>query len=260
MLEFNLGMAIELLVAVLLVVTIGYCMLLNRRLTRLRADEVVLRATIGELLSATEVAERAIQGLKQTAVDCDLTLGVRMKAAETVIASLQAQMETAEKWSRNVPRPQSIGQTMAQAAAHVPAPRAPAPAPHAVAHSYAPQAPVSQVPMAPGYGHGHVPQGTAYGQPTAPAYHPTAAASALEVPFAAAMYDGPQMAPPQARQMMPPAYAPQNYAPAPQPYAAPVAPPVAAPAPSAARNVQAAAAQAADRLRAYRKSGGGEAA
>jgi hypothetical protein len=39
---------IEGLVAVLLVITIGYCMLLNKRLQRLKADEKSLKATIGE--------------------------------------------------------------------------------------------------------------------------------------------------------------------------------------------------------------------
>jgi len=55
-----LGIAIESLVAVLLVLTIGYCMLLNSRLKRLKADESSLKATIAELITATEIAERAI--------------------------------------------------------------------------------------------------------------------------------------------------------------------------------------------------------
>ena len=60
----SLGMAIERLVAILLMLTIGYCMLLNKRLKRLKADEHSLKATIGELITATEIAERAIGGLK----------------------------------------------------------------------------------------------------------------------------------------------------------------------------------------------------
>src|SRR5258708_23790863 len=61
-----LGLAIESLVAVLLVLTIGYCMLLNARLKRLKADEHSLKAVIAELITATEIAERAIGGLKHT--------------------------------------------------------------------------------------------------------------------------------------------------------------------------------------------------
>ena len=50
---------IESLVAILLLVTIGYCVILNARLKRLKADEQALKATISELITATEIAERA---------------------------------------------------------------------------------------------------------------------------------------------------------------------------------------------------------
>ena len=83
-----LSLLIESLVAVLLVLTIGYCMILNRRLKRLRADESSLRATIAELVAATGVAERAIEGLKTTVTDCDATLGERLRNAERVAADL----------------------------------------------------------------------------------------------------------------------------------------------------------------------------
>jgi hypothetical protein len=69
-------------VAVLLVLTIGYCMLLNRRLKLLKADEQSLRATISELVTATEIAERAIGGLKLTVHECDMGLGERLRKAE----------------------------------------------------------------------------------------------------------------------------------------------------------------------------------
>jgi hypothetical protein len=71
-------------VAILLVLTIGYCMLLNRRLKLLKADEQSLRATISELVTATEIAERAIGGLKLTVHECDMGLGERLRKAERV--------------------------------------------------------------------------------------------------------------------------------------------------------------------------------
>lgn len=77
-----ISLAAEALVAVLLVITIVYCIVLNSRLKRLLADESDLRATISELVTATEIAERAIGGLKAAAVDCDKTLSVRMREAE----------------------------------------------------------------------------------------------------------------------------------------------------------------------------------
>jgi hypothetical protein len=83
-----LSLLIESLVAVLLVLTIGYCLILNRRLKRLRADESSLRATIAELVTATTVAERAIEGLRTTVTDCDATLGERLRNAERISADL----------------------------------------------------------------------------------------------------------------------------------------------------------------------------
>jgi chromosome segregation ATPase len=74
-------MVIEGLVAVLLLLTIGYCMLLNKRLKRLKADEQSLKATIGELITATEIAERAIGGLKHTVRDVNENLGSQLNSA-----------------------------------------------------------------------------------------------------------------------------------------------------------------------------------
>jgi hypothetical protein len=77
----SFGMVIESLVAVLLVLTIGYCMVLNKRLLRLKADEQSLKATIGELITATEIAERAIGGLKHTVRDVNENLGNQLNSA-----------------------------------------------------------------------------------------------------------------------------------------------------------------------------------
>ncbi len=78
----GIGMIIDCVVAILLVLTIGYCMMLNRRLKLLKADEQSLRATISELVTATEIAERAIGGLKITVHECDMGLGERLRKAE----------------------------------------------------------------------------------------------------------------------------------------------------------------------------------
>jgi hypothetical protein len=92
-----IDMAVEGLVAVLLVLTIGYCILLDRRLQRLRADEANLRATISELLTATEIAERAILGLKETAADCDKSLGQRLREAEFFSREIEKEIGEGEK-------------------------------------------------------------------------------------------------------------------------------------------------------------------
>ena len=75
--SYGFGFLIESLVATLLLVTIGYCVALNSRLKRLKADEQSLKATISELIMATEIAQRAVAGLKTTAHECEATLGER---------------------------------------------------------------------------------------------------------------------------------------------------------------------------------------
>jgi hypothetical protein len=87
-----LGIAIESLVTILLMITIGYCMLLNKRLKRLKADEHSLKATIAELITATEIAERAIGGLKHTVRDVNENLGNQLAAAEQMSLQLKKQL------------------------------------------------------------------------------------------------------------------------------------------------------------------------
>jgi hypothetical protein len=82
------GIIIEMLVAILLMLTIGYCMILNRRLKLLKSDEHSLRGTISELVTATEIAERAIAGLKLTVEDCEIGLGARLRSADRFTADL----------------------------------------------------------------------------------------------------------------------------------------------------------------------------
>lgn len=88
----SFGVAIESLVAILLLLTIGYCMLLNTRLKRLKADEHSLKATIAELITATEIAERAIGGLKHTVRDVNENLGNQLTAAGQLSLQLKKQL------------------------------------------------------------------------------------------------------------------------------------------------------------------------
>ena len=86
------GIVIESLVAVLLMLTIGYCALLNKRLKRLKADEHSLKATIAELITATEIAERAIGGLKHTVRDVNVNLGEQLASASQMSQQLKKQL------------------------------------------------------------------------------------------------------------------------------------------------------------------------
>jgi uncharacterized protein DUF6468 len=89
----GLGLMIESLVAVLLLLTITFCIVLNRRLKKLKADEQALKGTISELITATEIAERAIAGLKMTVRDCDQNLSERLRAGESLARELTSQLD-----------------------------------------------------------------------------------------------------------------------------------------------------------------------
>jgi hypothetical protein len=88
----SVGIAIESLVAALLMVTIAYCMLLNKRLKLLKADEHSLKATIAELITATEIAERAIGSLKLTVRDVNEDLGNKIASATAMSEQMKRQL------------------------------------------------------------------------------------------------------------------------------------------------------------------------
>jgi Domain of unknown function (DUF6468) len=129
------ALIIEILVAILLAVTIGYCVLLNQRLKRLKADEQALKATISELITATEIAERAIAGLKLTVRECDQNLGERLRTAERFSADMERQLMAGEEVLHRLVR--IVGAARLEPVADEPvAPPAPAappmPDPHAM--------------------------------------------------------------------------------------------------------------------------------
>jgi hypothetical protein len=76
------GFMIESMVAILLLLTILYCVRLSRQLRLLRADEQSLRATIAELVTATGIAERAIAGLKSTMREGEQSLSATLTQAQ----------------------------------------------------------------------------------------------------------------------------------------------------------------------------------
>ena len=129
----SLGITIESLVALLLVVTIGYCMLLNARLKRLKADENSLKATIAELITATEIAERAIGGLKHTVRDVNENLGSQLTAASQMSQQLKKQLAEGDNVVRRLSKIASAARPSSEAA------------PAAVPQAAAPQAADLQV-------------------------------------------------------------------------------------------------------------------
>jgi hypothetical protein len=81
---FSLGIAIELLVAVLLAVTIGYCVLVNQKLVQLRSDQSELKMIVRDLHAATNQAELAIAGLRQSAQTAEQSLGGQLEMVRSL--------------------------------------------------------------------------------------------------------------------------------------------------------------------------------
>lgn len=266
--SFTLGMFIEIIVAILLVLTIAYCIVLNKRLTRLRADEEVLRATIAELITATEIAERAILGLKATAAECEKTLGSRLAAAEERSAELDRKIAAADDVIRRT------GALGGRPDGQAPVASAPAPFSRPPVHpqsygfpaapadaGYAQLAPAELAPPAPyaGYAASHAQSHQAQSH-QAQSHQPQ--------PHHAQLHHG-QSHQPQPHQAQPHQAAHPHQAALPQPAFAPVPPQAGyaqAPAPqapvreSAARSLQAAVEAAAERMTALRRGHREEAA
>jgi septal ring factor EnvC (AmiA/AmiB activator) len=102
--SFNFGYLVEIMVSVLLLLTIMYCVRLNRQLRLLKADEQTLRATIAELVTATDIAERAISGLKSTMHDGENNLTERIARMEQITRELDEQLAAGEELLGRVAR------------------------------------------------------------------------------------------------------------------------------------------------------------
>ncbi len=112
--SYDFGYVIESLVSILLLFTILYCVRLNKQLRVLKADEQSLRVTISELITATEIAERAVAGLKATMRDSERTLGPRLQRMESLTGELEDQITAGEDLLVRIARITSTGRGDAQ--------------------------------------------------------------------------------------------------------------------------------------------------
>jgi hypothetical protein len=94
--SYGFGLTIESLVAILLLLTILYCARLNKQIERLKADEKLMKASVTELVMATERAERAIAGLRVTANEAEATLGSRLREAEAYCKAMTSSLSAGE--------------------------------------------------------------------------------------------------------------------------------------------------------------------
>jgi len=115
----SFGLTIEIIVAILLALTIGYCYVLNKRLVGLHADKESMRHMISDLIEATNLANSAIGQLKDVAGEADAVLNSRLEEAErfglelanhvvagqTVVEKI-SQITSAAKQSQTIARPE----------------------------------------------------------------------------------------------------------------------------------------------------------
>ena len=111
--SYHFGFAIESMVSVLLLLTILYCVRLNKQLRLLKADEQSLRVTISELVTATEIAERAIAGLKQTMREGEQVLSGRLQRSEGLSGEIGEKMKAAEALLAKLARIAAVGRPSA---------------------------------------------------------------------------------------------------------------------------------------------------
>jgi hypothetical protein len=110
------GMFVEGSVAILLVLTIGYCMVLNKRLKALHSDRDALKQMVSDLIQATRLANSAIKGLKETAVEADLVLTSRLDEAERFGVELANHVNAGQALMARIERLTSAARTKPTAA------------------------------------------------------------------------------------------------------------------------------------------------
>ena len=115
----GLGLAVEGLVTVLLAITVGYCVMLDRRLQRFKKDEGSIRQTVVELALATERAEHAIAGLRNTVADADGSLTDRLRAAERFTAEFDHKLRSGDEILSRIMQIVSASRTAAAAEAPI---------------------------------------------------------------------------------------------------------------------------------------------
>ena len=84
----TLPLVIEAIVAVLLFVTSGYCVVLERRMRSFRSSQESLRTLVQELDTATARAELAVRGLGETTRATEVALDARLREAKNLTRSL----------------------------------------------------------------------------------------------------------------------------------------------------------------------------
>ena len=119
--HITIGLAVELSLCGLLVVTLVYCILLERRLAAVRKGQEGLKSTIGELNTAITNAGASMRALKAAASGAADTLDDRLARARAIIDELSLLTASGERIAERFDRASEAGTTARRA----PAPQLP---------------------------------------------------------------------------------------------------------------------------------------
>jgi hypothetical protein len=79
---------LDIVVAILLLVTVGYCLMLNRRLSALRGSQAEMRKLLADFAAATQAAENSVGHLKVASDHIGATLDQRITEARALADEL----------------------------------------------------------------------------------------------------------------------------------------------------------------------------
>ena len=110
-----LEIGLQIVVATLLVVTIVYAVILNRRLGRLRDGREEMQRLVAELSATMAGTERSIAALRESAVGDDAALGRRITEARAVRDEIGFLVECAETLAERLDAQIGAGRNVAMA-------------------------------------------------------------------------------------------------------------------------------------------------
>jgi uncharacterized protein DUF6468 len=99
-----ISLIVEILLSLLLLATLGYCALLERRLSALRSGQDGLKETIGELNGAIANAGSSMRLLKAAAAGASETLDERLSRARSLADELSLLMISGERIADRIER------------------------------------------------------------------------------------------------------------------------------------------------------------
>jgi hypothetical protein len=100
----TIAMALELILTLLLAATLGYCIVLERRLAAVRKGQDGLQTMIGELNAAIAGAGASLRALKSAAASAAETLDDRLKRARAVADELAVVSSSGERIAQRFDR------------------------------------------------------------------------------------------------------------------------------------------------------------